>query len=992
MATLQPLTFAQALRRARLAAGLTQGELAERAGLAVRSVSDLERGVRRAPYRDTVERLANALELTGPERALLASAARPTHQPGAEHANQPNVASRDPSIVPFVGRAAELERLGGVLEGKGPSLLLLAGEPGIGKSRLLRETITSAAKMGWSVLEGSCQRSDLSIPYAPLVGALARHIARRTPAQLRDDLKGCSWLVRLLPELADTALVPLPRWTGAPEQERRLMFTAAGRYLANVAGPAGTLLALDDMQWAGGDALELLASLLREPGARPLCAIVAHRSAEVRSDHPLESMLGDLGREERAERLVIGALSAPEAKELLGKLLERGQREKTVSVSAVEAERVLRRTEGVPFYLVSCVRALQDGVPEGETPERAPWSVSQQIRQRAAALPDAARVILGLAAIAGRNVALWQLRAVASAAGFTPEARLDAVEAACRSGLLVETNGEDAEGFRFAHDLIHEVTLADLSAARRRGWNLLHAEALEGQAERERDQRAADIARHFLASDEPARALRYLLRAGDQAEATYAHADAEEQYRAALKLARERGDRASEARALDRLHTALANQARFEAALEVADQACAIYRELGDAEGELRALDHYGIMYVARATPERGLERLHAERARFEGQPPSSAMAHFFATLAQLYLQAGRAQDALETAGRAFDFARVADDIPALVHATYMRGMALNGVDRLADFEQDMEDVIPLSEQAGDATHLLIALSHTGNAAAAHGDFTRALERLTRAADIADRLNEDNFRCGTRCNLGRLAYIMGDWARAESEYGLAMTLYRRVGPAVWSIMAPSRMAQLRWAQGWRDEARALVEETLTGSQALYLNWRSALAREALSLEAEEALLREDGAAALVLLEPLFDAPPAFREPAAALLAWGYAIAGQAERARETLEKTLALAGRGRDILLTLEVRRIQALLAVRQRRWSEAETLLDEVIARSRDLPYPYLEARTRWVSGQLYAAWGNKKQASAAYDEAHAIFSRLGERLYAAQIQTING
>lgn len=991
MATARPLSFAQALRRARLAAGLTQEELAARAGLAARSVSDLERGVRRAPYRDTVEKLADALRLDGPERALLEAAARPAHQPSAPHTARPDLPGRDQMAVPFVGRVGELARIEQLLAGGGLSLLLLAGEPGIGKSRLLREAATRAAELGWTTLDGGCQRSDVAVPYAPLVGALSRHIARRTPAQLRDDLQGCSWLVRLLPELVDTALVPLPRWTGAPDQERRLMFSAVGRYLANAAGAAGTALLLDDMQWAGADALELLASLLREPGERPLAVIATHRAAEVHGDHPLAALLGDLSREERAARLTLGALTAPEARELLARLLKRGpvaDPEAGVDVSDVAAERLLRRTDGVPFYLVSCVRALQAGVPEGETLEDVPWSVSQQIRQRAAALSEAARVLLGLAAVGGRNVSLGQLRSVAGAAGLTPEARLGGVEAACRSGLLVEARWEGVEGVRFTHDLIHEATLADLSAARRRGWNLLHAEALEALPERERDRRVADIARHFRASDEPWRALPYAMRAGDQAEAIYAHGDAEEQYRAALDLARARDDRASEAMALEKLTIALENQTRFDDAIAAADQAAAHYEALGDEEGTLRALHRYGTMHVARATPDGGLERLDAVRAGFEGRPPSPALAHFYATLAQLYFQAGRSEDALETAERAVALARAVDDLAALTHATYMRGMALGGVGRPDGFEQAMEEVIPLAGAAGDLAHLVIALTHTGNLRVIHGDFTSGRERLDRAAEAADRLGEQNFRCGLMCYQGNLAWLAGDWDRAESQYVTAMTLYRRIGPAVWSILAPGGMARLCRARGWRDEVRALIAETRSGSERLYPNYRATLLREVASPDAEDELLQGDAAAALAGMEPLFDQPETFVEPAAILLAWAYVEVGQEERARETLERTLALAGRNRDVLLTLDAQRVQALLAVRQRRWPEARALLDAVIARCRALPYPYMEAKSLWVSGQLHEARGESRRAREDYTAALAILTRLGERLYAERIE----
>src|SRR5262249_45430902 len=158
-------------------------------------------------------------------------------------------------LLPLAGCGPEVARLEQHLGGSGPPLLLVAGEPGIGKSRLLAEAAERARALGWTVLEGGWHRRSGQEPFAPLLGALESTLRRSAAAALRAQLEGCAWLVRLLPELAETTLVPAPSWSLPPEQERRLMFAAVARYLANVAGPEGTLLILDDLQWAGADAL-----------------------------------------------------------------------------------------------------------------------------------------------------------------------------------------------------------------------------------------------------------------------------------------------------------------------------------------------------------------------------------------------------------------------------------------------------------------------------------------------------------------------------------------------------------------------------------------------------------------------------------------------------------------------------------------------------------------------------------------------------------------
>src|SRR5262249_32963027 len=135
--------------------------------------------------------------------------------------------------------------------------------------RLLEEAIQRASEAGWHVLADGCHRYGGQEPYAPLLGAIARHLHRQSLAEQRQAVRDCAWLALLLPELREQQVLsgfpaPLP-----PAQERRLMFAAVERFLSNVSGPMGTLLVLDDLQWASADALDLLATLVRSAPHTP---------------------------------------------------------------------------------------------------------------------------------------------------------------------------------------------------------------------------------------------------------------------------------------------------------------------------------------------------------------------------------------------------------------------------------------------------------------------------------------------------------------------------------------------------------------------------------------------------------------------------------------------------------------------------------------------------------------------------------------------------
>jgi transcriptional regulator with XRE-family HTH domain len=182
-------SFGTLLRRYRVAAGLTQEELAERARLSRRSITALERGTSHTPRRDTLELLAEALALAADARADFLEAGRGQ---GPDGPSGPGPATGAEGAPPFVGRAGELALVERHLAGEGPPLLLLAGEPGIGKSRLLHAAIPRAAGVGLRVLEGGCRPRGGQEPYAPFLLAFQHHLRSRRPVQLREDLRGCA--------------------------------------------------------------------------------------------------------------------------------------------------------------------------------------------------------------------------------------------------------------------------------------------------------------------------------------------------------------------------------------------------------------------------------------------------------------------------------------------------------------------------------------------------------------------------------------------------------------------------------------------------------------------------------------------------------------------------------------------------------------------------------------------------------------------------------
>jgi tetratricopeptide (TPR) repeat protein/transcriptional regulator with XRE-family HTH domain len=985
MSSLPAPTIGTLLKRYRRAAGLTQEALAERADISADTISELERGVNLHPRQDTLDRLADALLLATAERAHLEAAARGLLPLGEPAVVPLRLAAARASLPPLVGREQELGRLTQHLAGEGPPLLLLAGEPGIGKSRLLDEVRLRASQMGWSVLAGGCHRRSGQEPFTPLITALEGSLRQASPAALRTLLEGCAWLVRLLPELVETRLVPAPSWTLPAEQERRLMFAAVARYLANIAGPAGTLLVLDDLQWAGADALDLLASLLRTSGEQPLRLLGAYRSTEVLPPDPLLALLADLGAAGLAGEIRLGPLAPAEASALLQSIL--AAREEAAETLR---EQLLTRTGGIPYFLVSCAEALRVSAEEGRAAEALPWNVAQSIGQRIAALPPTAQEILGVAAVVGREVP----RALLLAQAGQPTAEMvTALEALDRSRLLVESAGAR---YQFPHDLVREVVLSELSAVRRARLHQQVATALSQVPARRREGHAAELAWHWLEAGDAARALPYTLQAGEQAEAVYAHQDAERHYQTARDLARELGDQRREAEALEQLGLAVRFLGRFPQALEVLEQALALYQAVGDVEEQGRVLGPLGHTYVAVGPSAVGIAQVQPLVAPLCTAGLSlGGQAALYATLARLYinhaLETGTSApygEALSAAEQAEALAEQAQDDRLLGQARMQRGTALLLLEREEEGVQVLENAIVLLEASGELEALSQALHTVNNSYLDRGEYDLALAATERALPIAERLGALEGIALQKTRRGTIFFALGRWEQARQDFEQAVTLLPEARPYLPLFESHLRMGLLSLAQGQAEAAAEHLQRGLAlaewSEHLVFLQWTS-------SVMAYQDLVEGHPEAARARLEPFLDRS-SLRAGERAwmqhLLGWACVELGDLERAEVLLAEASALATAHLRRWVLLGVRHSQARLALRQGRGSEAAQALAGALALSQAMHTPYEEAQTLYLSGLLHLQQGEPQPARERLEAALALCAQLGERLYARQIE----
>jgi tetratricopeptide (TPR) repeat protein/transcriptional regulator with XRE-family HTH domain len=974
--------FGDLLRRHRLAAGLTQEDLAAQAGLSVRGLSDLERGARLAPRRETVQLLAEALQLSAAERTRLEAAARKPGVPVAQPSSGGGAASASSAAaLPLVGRAQELALLEHLLT-DGPPVLLVAGEPGIGKSRLLQAGSERAQAQGWTVLTGSCHRRSGQEPYAPLLGALADSLRRQPPAEQRRQVQGCSWLVRLLPELAESEVVSSPPWTLPAEQERRLMFAAVARYLTNVAGPAGTLLVLDDLHWAGADALDLLQALVRTPAARPLCLLAAYRDTDVASQDPLALLVSDLAREGQASRALLAPLAEEEATALLAHLLP-----ETADGEPHLRQKVLERAGGVPLFLVSCAQALLTGSLTWNGNSHVPWTLREAILQRAVALQETAQQVLRLAAVIGRRVPRALLVTVAARSDLTEEQVLEALEACVRARLLVEA---DEDAYQLTHNLIREVLLVDLGTA----WRaLLHrrvAEVLEATIPA---PAVTILAYHYAQSGVQEKAILYLEQAGDAARARYAHTEAESAYREVIARLETLGRIAQAAAVYEKLGMMLALQARYDEALLTLERAVEVYQVEGDLEGEVRALAQMGRIHRWRGTSQEGLTRLLPLLGRLPQTGASRGVAAFYVALAYLYKGAGQYSEQLAAAEQAATLARALGDDALLTAAQERRASALLALGRLEETCRALtSEVIPASEATGNLWTLITALDSLAGAYEYLGDYQQALASLDQAIALDERLGDPAEMAYLLYVRGLNAFALGEWQQARPDFERAATLVGSIGQFWHATYPPHGLGLLCLAEGRQEEAAHYLTEALRLAQRNHDMQALCWVKAAL---AEWDLLAGRPEAARVRLAPLRDAPGLIVSNSGeslALLAWAYLEVGEVGQAQALLAQVLRTARQARMGPTLVQALRVQALAWSKEERWQEAEQALQEALTLCRRMATPYAEAKTLSVAGLVSRERREFELARQRFEAALTILQRLGERLYAGYIEQLLG
>jgi class 3 adenylate cyclase len=711
----------------------------------------------------------------------------------------------------FVGREGEMAALQARwkdVEAGARSLVLLGGEPGIGKTRLAAELAARVHDEGGTVLAGRCDE-DMGVPYQPFVEAL-RHYVAHAPAPIRLG-RHAGELARLVPELPQlVAGLPEPLRSD-PETERYRLFDALSGWLADATAETPVLLVLDDLQWAAKPTVLLLRHLLRAPDPARLLLLATHRDTDQSS--AFADFLADLSRLEDAERMTVTGLTV----DGVAAFLEAAGGRALDAQGAALAEVVWRETEGNCFFVAEVLRHLsesgaleqRDGrwVSSGSSVP-IPEGVRDVISRRLARLSEDTNRMLAGASVIGLE---FDIAVVQAAGGFDEDTAVDALEAATGARLIVEVPAA-LPRYRFSHSLVRTTLYERLSAARRQSLHRRTAEAIEMIQLNHLDDHLPALAHHWSQAGVAAKAADYARRAADRALVQLAHDEAAALYAQALALTAAEDDDATRTELLISLGDAQ-RRAGNPDHRETLLAAAALAERRGDADALARAALSNSRLYFS------GLGIFDQERIDViekalaaTGGTVSPTRARLFASLAVELVWTVPWERRADLSNEALRLARDIGDADTLAVVLVNRFYAINAPENLSDRIADAVDLVELSGRLADPVLRFMAEFIRARAAIESGDADELAAHLPKAEALAAEVGQPTFRWMVGWLTSARLLLAGSVGDAETAVSANLALGTETGQPDAERLYLLQLAAVRYEQGRLGELEPKLSE------------------------------------------------------------------------------------------------------------------------------------------------------------------------------------
>jgi tetratricopeptide (TPR) repeat protein len=629
----------------------------------------------------------------------------------------------------LIGRESELEQATTLWQqvtlGSG-QVLLISGEPGIGKTRLVQELITIAEISRGRVFSAECY-AEGAVPYMPVAqmirDALRDGFQLQLPEEVMVDLVTLAPELRLsFPDLPQ----PLPL---DPKSEQSRLFESIVTLCQVMTESAPVMLFFDDVHWADSGTLSLIRHLARRMRRQPLMIVSTYREVDIDEGRPFRDMMLDLRREKLTQRIKLSRLDQEGTKALLATLL-------TEEITPEFLEGIYQETEGNPFFVEEVCKALvesgelyfEDGRWHRPSMEELeiPQGVRDTIQSRVGKLPPEVQELLRMAAILGRE---FDFDTLLEAVDQDENNLIDILERAEEAQLIEEVGSLGTVSFAFAHALIPATLVEGVRTLRRRRLHRRAAEAIEQIGPEDYES----LAYHYSEAGDEDHALKYYHLAGDRASAVYANKEAEAHYLAALDIVHDDEQRLA---ILTNLGTVLTDQSRHEEAISTWRTGI----ELAQSMGRMNDVaELYG--RSARAawdggdTP-RGLALGKEGLELVAGASTSRGYAHLLHETARAYLFNGLLDEAEPLCRQAMKMAKEVGALDVQVQA--LTTMSLLPAYSVDDSILMLKEAVSLAESAGLLREAERAVNNQGIYQFwGRGDFAEAIKQAKHARKIA---------------------------------------------------------------------------------------------------------------------------------------------------------------------------------------------------------------------------------------------------------------
>jgi tetratricopeptide (TPR) repeat protein len=694
----------------------------------------------------------------------------------------------------FVGRQAEQARLARAMDlalgGRG-SVVVITGEGGVGKTRLVNEFLRSVARRPISILAACCYAQEQGLLYQPIIDALRAYL----PAADWEYLQGLDglWLAevaKLLPELHSHLPQRLSRPNLLPEQERNRLFEGLAQFIAHLSRRRAVVVFLDDLHAADEATLSLIHYLSRRLATARVLLLSALRSEGLVDRPVLARLLADLERGECLTRVPLGRLIEAEVVDLVRRVLGAPGPAGTTDRIDEIGHRLYAETAGNPFFLVELLKARQEW--RGGAP--AEWDVPSTVRdvigRRLSWLDEDSRRLLELASAIGRQFTSDLLRQLGRGSDLALMAALDQL---LRRGWILEVAGAPPGTYDFNHTLVREVVYQSQRADWRMSTHRQIGEVLERAADR--NEIASLLVHHFERAGDDARTLDYSLLAAAHARRLYAYAEAVDHYQRVADLVRRGRANLSKADWLD-IQCQWGETCEF---LGRYDEAIAIYTDAlsqRDASNPAHrrmgfqhalALDHKGEYEQALDI----LQSISAPLADPRDLAARSEAAMIARGIALVHLHREQSHQALAYCQQAL--ALLGSDLDQTVRDSAASGIServatygimassyfhLGHYDSAIGFYQMALDIALTADHRAAMSQMLLGL---GEVARRQGYYERARAYATQSLEICHDIGHVAGVAASLGTLGTINYHRGDWEQAASYFNQALSIFRQLG-------------------------------------------------------------------------------------------------------------------------------------------------------------------------------------------------------------------